>query len=66
VPLNGLKERLKYDTTRPLLLRPANDNAMKELVEKRIPIYKKAADVAVDGNKSPLQVALSIINITKN
>jgi shikimate kinase len=66
VPLNVLKERLKYDTTRPLLQRPDKDKAMKELYEKRMPIYKKAADVAVDGNKSPLQVALSIINITKN
>ncbi len=65
VPLNVLKLRLKNDKTRPLLQRPDKDRAMKELYEKRMPVYKAAADVTVDGDKSPLQVALNIINATK-
>lgn len=41
VPLEVLKERLKNDTTRPLLQRPDKDKAMKELYEKEC-LYIKA------------------------
>lgn len=66
VPLEVLKERLKHDTTRPLLQRPDKDEAMKALYEKRMPMYKSAADIIIDGNNSPLQVALNILNSAKN
>lgn len=66
VPLEVLKERLKNDTTRPLLQRPDKDEAMKTLYEKRMPLYKSAADIIIDGNNSPLQVALNILNSAKN
>lgn len=66
VPLETLKERLKNDTTRPLLQRPDKDEAMKALYEKRMPLYTAAADVVVDGDKSPLQVTINILNATKN
>lgn len=65
VPLDAIKERLKNDTTRPLLQRPDKDEAMRELYEKRMPLYKKAADIIVDGELPPLQVALNIIHIAK-
>ena len=66
VPLEVLKERLKYDKTRPLLQRPDRDRAMKELYEKRMPLYKKAADIVINGDNSPLQVAISILTATKS
>ncbi len=66
VPLEVLKERLKYDKTRPLLQREDKDEAMRELYEKRMPLYKKSADIVIDGNNSPLQVAISILNATKS
>ena len=65
VPLDAIKERLKNDTTRPLLQRPDKDEAMRELYEKRMPLYKKAADIIVDGEFPPLQVALNSIHIAK-
>ncbi|MDD6645641.1 MAG: shikimate kinase [Oscillospiraceae bacterium] len=65
VPLDTIKERLKNDTTRPLLQRPDKDEAMRELYEKRMPLYKKAADIIVDGEFPPLQVAINIIHTAK-
>lgn len=65
VPLDTIKERLKNDTTRPLLQRPDKDEAMRELYEKRMPLYKKAADIIVDGGFPPLQVAINIIHTAK-
>lgn len=66
VPLEVLKERLKYDKTRPLLQRPDKDEAMKALYEKRMPLYKNAADIVINGDNSPLQVAINILNATKS
>ena len=65
VPLDAIKERLKNDTTRPLLQRPDKDKAMRELYEKRMPLYKKAADIVVDGELPPLQVDMNIIHTAK-
>ncbi|MGN0477306.1 MAG: shikimate kinase [Ruminococcus sp.] len=65
VPIDTIKERLKNDTTRPLLQRPDRDKAMKDLYEKRMPLYKKAADIFVDGELPPLQVAMNIIHTVK-
>ncbi|MBQ9673240.1 MAG: shikimate kinase [Ruminococcus sp.] len=65
VPLDVLKERLSGDKSRPLLQREDKDKAMQELYDKRMPLYKNAADIVIDGNNSPLQVAMSIINATK-
>lgn len=65
VPLEVLKERLKNDTTRPLLQRPDKDEAMKELYKKRMPLYKSASDVVINGDNSPLKVASDILNAVK-
>lgn len=58
-----LCERLKEDTQRPLLQCANRNEKIKELLEKRLPLYKEASDVSVDGNNTPLNVAQSIINI---
>lgn len=65
VPLEVLKERLKNDTTRPLLQRPDKDKAMKELYDKRMPLYKNACDITINGDNSPLKVATDILNTVK-
>ena len=61
VPLNIIKYRLRNDKTRPLLQKPDRDKVMKELYEKRLPIYKKAADITVSGKSSPMKTALAVI-----
>lgn len=62
VPLEVIKNRLKNDKIRPLLQRPDKDKAMKELYDKRYPIYKKAADIAVAGQNTPLKTAFQVMN----
>lgn len=62
VPLEVIKNRLKNDKTRPLLQRPDKDKAMKELYDKRYPIYKTAADIAVAGQNTPLKTAFQVMN----
>ena len=61
VPVDVLYERLKFDTTRPLLQRADKKEAMTELYNKRMPLYKKASDIVIDGNASPFSVTDSII-----
>lgn len=62
LPVEFIAERLKGDTTRPLLNRPDKDKAMRELYEKRLPLYKSAADITVNAAQSPLQVCNEIIS----
>ena len=64
--LKVISQRLKYDNTRPLLARPDKEKAMKELYEKRLPIYKSAADLIINGNNSPEYVCMDIINSIQN
>ncbi len=61
VPVEVVAERLKFDTTRPLLNRPDKNEAMKELYDKRLPLYREAADVITDAAQSPMQVCLQIM-----
>ncbi len=67
VPLNEIAKRLRGDKSRPMLNRKDKDKAMKELYEKRYPLYKAAADYIIDGCDEPdkvAQVILKFINIT--
>ena len=63
VPIEIIADRLKNDTTRPLLQREDRQQAMKELYDKRMPLYKDAATVIADGSQSPGAVANLIISI---
>ena len=38
---------------------------MKELYEKRMPLYKSASDIVINGDNSPLKVASDILNAVK-
>lgn len=62
LPMEVVAERLKNDKTRPLLNRPDKDKVMKELYDKRLPLYRHAADVSVNAAQSPLQVCMEILN----
>lgn len=66
VPLEIIKNRLKNDKTRPLLQRPDKDRAMKELFDRRYPIYKKAADIVVAGQHTPLKTAYQVMDAVES
>ena len=61
VPLDVIAKRLKNDTTRPLLQRPDKEQAMKELYDKRVPLYLDSASVIADASSKPNAVAELII-----
>lgn len=61
IPLDTVAQRLQHDTTRPLLNRPDKAEAMKELYEKRRPLYRRAADLVIPADQSPMQVCMQII-----
>lgn len=65
VPLEIIKQRLKNNKTRPLLQRPDKDIVMKQLYEKRFPLYKKAANIIVSGKTTPVKTAYSILDAVK-
>ena len=54
--------RLEGDNTRPLLMRPDREQAVRELMEQRLPLYRKAACVTVSGEPEPPIVVQSILN----
>lgn len=62
IPVEVVAKRLQYDTTRPLLQRPDKDEVIKELYEKRLPLYQAAADLTVDAADSPMQVCMTIMS----
>lgn len=59
--LENISKRLEGDTTRPLLAKPDKEKVMKELYEKRLPLYQAVADITVDGNYPPKTVCQNII-----
>lgn len=61
LPVETVAKRLENDTTRPLLNRPDKDEAMRELYNKRLPLYRAAADMIVNADDSPMQVCMEII-----
>lgn len=63
VPLNTIKYRLRHDKKRPLLQRPDKDSAMTELYNKRLPIYRAAADLTVLGKPSPKATAKAVVDM---
>lgn len=65
VPLNVIRYRLRNDKVRPLLQRPDRDRAMSELYEKRLPLYRSAADLSVTGANNPSKTACEVIEAVK-
>lgn len=63
VPAEVIMERLKGDTTRPLLQCDDKNKKIRELYEKRMPLYKQAADIAVNAAAAPFVVCNNIIDV---
>lgn len=59
VPLQVIAKRLDGDTSRPLLQREDKLAALQELYEKRMPIYRKAADLVVSNNDNAPAVTVA-------
>ena len=62
LPVEVVEQRLQGDTKRPLLNRPDKEKVMRELYEKRLPLYRSAADIIVNAANSPMQVCMEIIS----
>lgn len=56
-PLTVIKERLKEDTTRPLLQKPNRNAVIDQLYQNRLFAYKSAADIIVPAGASAHEVA---------
>ena len=63
--LNVIRERLKYDHSRPLLAGPNGNEAMERLYKERIPIYRNAADFIIPAEEHAERVAKKIQGILK-
>ena len=61
ISVETVAKRLENDTTRPLLNRPDKEEAMRELYNRRLPLYRTAADIVVDADNSPMQVCMDIM-----
>ena len=57
----ALKERLKNDTARPLLQQPDRNAVIDRLLSERMPKYRAACDVSVDGNAPACEVAKGVL-----
>ena len=61
VTVETILERLKNDTTRPLLQRQDKEKAVAELLASRLPLYNSSADIIVDGNGNADDIAKEIL-----
>ncbi|MGN1130993.1 MAG: shikimate kinase [Ruminococcus sp.] len=62
VSYETLCNRLKNDKKRPLLQCENRNEKIKELLNKRMPLYKKASAVTVNGDQAPKKVAQEIFS----
>ncbi len=61
IPVETVAKRLENDTTRPLLNRPDKLDAMYDLYNKRLPLYRDAADIVINADQSPMQICAEIM-----
>lgn len=61
-----LCSRLKNDSSRPLLQCADRNRRIRELLDERMPLYKRAASVTVDGNSAPKRVAGDILRAIRS
>ena len=58
-----LCKRLSTDTSRPLLQCENRNEKIKELLTARMPLYKNACDLTVNGDNTPKKVAKNIVDL---
>lgn len=63
--LETLWERLKDDTTRPLLQRVNKRQIMTDLYERRQPFYRENSTMTVDASMPPMKVCDEIIRMLR-
>ena len=56
--------RIKNDKNRPLVVNNSKEQ-LKEIYEKRYPIYQKNSDFTIDGERTDREIARDIIDILK-
>lgn len=61
VPPETLLARLRCDTTRPLLAGDDRETTLRTLYARRLPLYRQAADVCVDGDCPPEVLAEQLL-----
>ena len=61
VSSNTVLQRLKNDTSRPLLQRDDKEKAVKMMLSQRIPLYNRAADYVIDAEESPRKVCIQVM-----
>ncbi len=61
LPVELISQRLKNDTSRPLLNTPDKEAVIRRLYQQRLPLYRSAADIIVDASLSPLQICKNIM-----
>ncbi len=65
ISLETAYRRLEGSTTRPLLERSDRQQFIKELFQKRLPLYLQAADIVIDADPNPETVVNSILSSLK-
>ena len=55
-----VRTRLAHDHTRPLLMRPDKETAIRCLMAEREPLYRRAADVIIDADADPFTVTQAV------
>lgn len=56
-------KRLRNDRSRPLLMRPDRDKAVKELMGNREPLYKAACHAVTDADRGARETARDIMSL---
>ncbi len=56
--------RIKNDSNRPLVVNNSRDQ-LKEIFDRRFPVYKKNSDYTIDGERTDKEIAKDIIDILK-
>lgn len=62
-PLPFLLKRLANDTTRPIINKPNRNEIIKKLYYQRMPKYKTAADITINGYGTSGRIAKNLVNI---
>ena len=64
--LAAVNSRLRGDVSRPLLQRPDREEAMRALYEKRLPVYRAAAEFEVPADGTPEETADAVLSILRS
>lgn len=64
--LAAVDSRLRGDASRPLLQRPDREEAMRALYDKRLPVYRAAAEFEVPADGTPEETADAVQNALRS